>query len=120
MDENIYPTKTVLKMASYDGENMGKLFTDTLTEDLGPIYKILRDPKPIKMTKADELNFKRAKKCYTCKIKFGSIIKDTKGKEQKVIKCRDHCHITGKYRGTACDKFNLRIYGTNVCANSVS
>ena len=61
------------------------------------------------MTKADELNFKRAKKCYACEIKFGSIIKDTKGKEQKVIKCRDHCHITGKYRGAACDKCNLRM-----------
>ena len=58
VDENIYPTKTVLKMASYDGENMGKLFIDTLTDDLGPIYKILRNPKPIKVTKTDEFNFK--------------------------------------------------------------
>ena len=24
-------------------------------------------------------------------------------------KCRDHCHITGKYRGAACDKCNLRM-----------
>ncbi len=72
----------MLKTASYDGENMGKLFIDTLTEDLGPIYKILRTPKPIIMTKAEELNFKQAKKCYACEIKFGSIIKDTKGKEQ--------------------------------------
>ncbi len=38
-------------------------------------------------------------------MRFGS----TKGKEQKVTKCRDHCHITGKYRGAACNKCNLRM-----------
>ncbi len=26
-----------------------------------------------------------------------------------MTKCRDHCHITGKYRGAACDKCNLRM-----------
>ena len=30
-------------------------------------------------------------------------------KKEKVTKCRDHCHITGKYRGAACDKCNLRM-----------
>ncbi len=26
-----------------------------------------------------------------------------------MTKLRDHCHITGKYRGAACDKCNLRM-----------
>ena len=26
-----------------------------------------------------------------------------------MIKCQDHCHLTGKYRGAACDKCNLRM-----------
>ncbi len=30
-------------------------------------------------------------------------------KKEKVVICRDHCHITGKYRGAACDKCNLRM-----------
>ena len=29
--------------------------------------------------------------------------------EERVTKCRDHCHITGKYCGAACDKCNLRM-----------
>ncbi len=40
MDESIYPTKTVLKTASYEGEDMGKAFVDSLTEDLKPVYEI--------------------------------------------------------------------------------
>ncbi len=32
MDETVYPTKTVLKTASYEDEDMGKLFVDTLTK----------------------------------------------------------------------------------------
>ncbi len=41
MDETVYPTKTVLRTASYEGEDMGKSFVETLSEDLKPIYKIL-------------------------------------------------------------------------------
>ncbi len=26
-----------------------------------------------------------------------------------MVKCKDHCHITGKYRGAACDKCNFRM-----------
>ena len=46
MDENIFPTKTVLKTISYGkrGEDMGKTFVDTLSEDLRPIYEILKTP----------------------------------------------------------------------------
>ena len=33
MDETVYPTKTVLKTASYEGEDMGKSFVETLSEE---------------------------------------------------------------------------------------
>ncbi len=52
-----------------------------------------------------------AEKCYACEDVFGmmrGIDKDT-GEPIIVKKCRDHCHITGKYRGAACDKCNLRM-----------
>ena len=41
VDKSVYPTKTVLQTASYEGEDMGKAFVDSLTEDLRPIYEIL-------------------------------------------------------------------------------
>ncbi len=45
MNETVYPTKTVLKTASYEGEDMGKAFVESLTEDLKPVYEILKSPK---------------------------------------------------------------------------
>ena len=105
VDESIYPTKTVLKTASCKGEDMGKVFVDSLTKDLKPVHEILRNPKPMVMSDFEKSQHEKAKKCYACEIKFES----TKGKEQKVTKCRDHCHITGKYCGAACNKCNLRM-----------
>ena len=42
-------------------------------------------------TKDDKQNFKNADKCYICNKKYFA----------KHIRVRDHCHITGKYRGSA-------------------
>ncbi len=110
MDESVFPTKTVLQTASYEGEDMGKAFNDSLTESLKPIYEILKNPTPIIMTEDDETQHEKTKNCYACEVKFGTIrANERSGKKEKVIKCRDHCHITGKYRGAACDKCNLRM-----------
>ena len=111
MDESVYPTKTVLKSASREGEDMGKEFVDSLTEDLRPIYEILKNPLPMVMTESDMVQHEEAEKCYACEDVFGmmrGIDKDT-GEPIIVKKCRDHCHITGKYRGAVCDKCNLRM-----------
>ena len=110
MDETIYPTKTVLKTASYEGEDMGKLFVETLSEDFKPIYDILKTPKPMIMSNFDKISHEKSEKCYACGIKFGTERKNERTKrKEKIVKCRDHCHITGKYRGAACDKCNLRM-----------
>ena len=53
--------------------------------------------KPLKMTEKAEINFKKADSCHICNNK--SINKD--------IIVRDHCHITGKYRGSAHQDCNL-------------
>jgi hypothetical protein len=110
MDETVYQTKTVLKTASYEDEDMGKLFVETLSKDLKPIYKILKNPKPMIMSDFDKADYKRSETCYACGIGFGGIrVNERTNKNEKIVKCRDHCHITGKYRGAACDKCNLRM-----------
>ena len=110
MDETVYPTKTVLKTASYEGEDMGRLFVETLSEDFKPIYDILKTPKPMIMNNFDKTAYEKSEKCYACGIQFGSErINEKTKKKEKIVKCRDHCHITGKYRGAACDKCNLRM-----------
>ena len=110
VDESVYPTKTVQKTASYEGEDMGKLFVETLTEDLKPMYEILKTPKLMIMTDSDKTKHKNSKVCYACEDVFGTErLNDKTKKKEKVTKCKDHCHITGKYRGAACDKCNLKM-----------
>ena len=111
VDETVYPTKTVLKTASYEGEDMGKAFVDTLTEDLRPIYEILKNPTPMVMTEDDETQYEEAENCYACEVEFGTMLGINEKTGEPIIakKCRDHCLITGKYRGAACDKCNLRM-----------
>ena len=111
MDEDIFPTKTVLLTASHEGEDMGKLFVDSLSEDLKPIYEILKSPLPMVMTESDKSQHEKTKKCYACEVVFGTVCGVNKKTKEPMIakKCRDHCHVTGMYRGAACDKCNLRM-----------
>ena len=55
--------------------------------------------KPLKKTMNDELCFKLMDRCYIC------------GKEYtgKDVHIRDHCHITGKFRGSAHQECNLKL-----------
>ena len=55
--------------------------------------------KPLKMTDDDELCFKLSDKCHICNNKY----------TDKDIRVRDHCHITGKYRGSAHQECNLKL-----------
>ena len=59
--------------------------------------------KPIEMTDEDEKSFKRAKECHICKIPY---ITGNK-------RVRDHCHVTGKYRGSAHEYCNQNYSLTN-------
>ena len=62
--------------------------------------------KPLKMTNENETIFQKTTKCYICEKPF----------YEKDIKVRDHCHITGKFRGAAhrdCD-LKLQIKPENV------
>ena len=104
------PTKTILKTASYEGEDMRKTFVDAITEEAKIIYeKVYKNPKPMVTSEEGAKQHTKAKNCYACGIEFGTYITNAKGEKTKVTSCRDHCHITGKYRGAACDKCNLGV-----------
>ena len=49
------------------------------------------------LTKDDEQNFKNADKCDICSKMY----------YEKDVRVRDHCHITGKYRGSAHQDYNI-------------
>ena len=51
------------------------------------------------MTEKDEEEFKKPEECHICENKY----------TDKDIRVRDHCHITGKYRGSAHQECNLKL-----------
>ena len=55
--------------------------------------------KKLKMTIEDENNYQNSNDCWICNEKI------TKNKD----KVRDHCHVTGKYRGPAHSQCNLKL-----------
>ena len=51
------------------------------------------------MSENDELRFKLMDKCHICGVKY----------TDKNVRVRDHCHITGKFRGSAHQEYNLKL-----------
>ena len=84
----------------YRGENALHKFMEKMLE-VQWCRKITkkRFNKLLIMSDEDEENFKKADKCHICDKKHS----------QKDIRVRDHCHITGKYRGYAHQDRNLKL-----------
>ena len=97
MDDTIYKPKTVLYTIQKEDEDIGSTFVKSLEKDLAKVYDILTTTVPIRMTDEDELAFQNAEKCYACQESLGD------------DRVRDHCHLTGKYRGPAHSKCNLKM-----------
>ena len=51
------------------------------------------------MTEDDEMRFKLMDKCHICGEKY----------TDRDVRVRDHCHITGKFRGSAHQECNLKL-----------
>ena len=85
----------------YRGENAVFKFIEEMLEEVNYCEKVTRNNfnKPLKMTIEDEQHFKQTDKCNICNKKYS--IKD--------VRVRDHCHITGKYRGSAHQECNLKL-----------
>ena len=69
--------------------------------------------KPLIVTKENELDFQNSTRCHICEKEYSN--RDNfimhKGKMIKIKNhpVRDHCHITGKYRGSAHNNCNLQL-----------
>ena len=63
--------------------------------------KMLAQPNNAKKEPSeDEQNFKAAKECHICGKKYTN---------KDIRDIRDHCHITGQYRGSAHVECNLKL-----------
>ena len=80
---------------TYRGDNAVQVFLDKIMEEDKRIRDILNKPQPLKMTLEDERLFQHETECHIC------------GKPLNEDKVRDHCHLSGVYRGAAHNKCNL-------------
>ena len=93
-----YNQKPVLFRVKNDEEDSGAIFVEMLEKDIKRIQEKFEFAKKMIFTFKDKDDFEKAKICWICQKEFG---------ESK--KVRDHCHFTGKYRGSAHNLCNLQF-----------
>ena len=96
-----YDDKYSKPVQIYRGENAVYKFMENMLEEVNWCKSKMKKcfNKPLKMTKENETDFQKAIKCHICDIKYTN----------KDIRVRDHCHITGKFRGSAHQDCNLKL-----------
>ena len=85
----------------YRGENAVYKFMEKMLEEVEYCKAVIkkRFNKPLVMTEVDEQNFKTMDRCHICGEKY----------TDKDVCVRDHCHINGKFRGSAHQECNLKL-----------
>ena len=85
----------------YRGEKAVYKFMEKMLEEVEWCRKMTKKHfnKPVRMTKKDQKDFEEADKCHICNKKYS----------EKDILVRHHCHITGKYKGSAHRDCNMNF-----------
>ena len=96
-----YDDKYTQPLKIYRGEKAVYTFLEYMLDEVKYCKKVIKKEfnKPLKMTKENEEKFQKAEECHICNKKY----------TDKDIRVRDHCHITGKYRGSAHQECNLQL-----------
>ena len=95
-----YDDKYSKPVQIYRGENAVYKFMENMLEVNWCKSKMKKHfNKPLKMTKENKADFQKATKCNICDKPY----------KDKDIRVRDHCHITGKFRGSAHQDCNLKL-----------
>ena len=102
-ESGIYDKEPVMytKQSEHDND-VSKKFVECLENALRDIDNLFENPKKMIYGEEEKLQYREASRCYICQSEFSSEIKG-------FIKVRDHCHLTGRYRGAAHSKCNLDI-----------
>ena len=96
-----YDDKYTKPIQIYRGEKAVYKFMENILEEVKYCKKVMKKHfnKPLIMTELDEQEFEKATTCHICDKKY----------TEKEIRVRDHCHITGKFRGSAHQECNLKL-----------
>ena len=96
-----YDDKYTKPIQLYRGENAVYKFMENILEELKWCKKVMKKHfnKPLKMSNEDEQEFKKSTRCHICDKKYN----------EEDVRVRDHCHITGVFRGSAHQDCNLKL-----------
>ena len=85
----------------YRGENAVYKFMEKMLKEVEYCKAVIKKHfnKPLVMTEVDEQHFKTMDGCHICGEKY----------TDKDVRVRDHCHITGKFRGSAHQECNFKL-----------
>ena len=96
-----YDDKYTKPVQIYRGEKAVYKFMEKMLEEVKYCKQTIKRcfNKPLKMTSDDVAAFEKATECHICNKQYTS----------EDIRVRDHCHITGKFRGSAHQECNLKL-----------
>ena len=85
----------------YRGENAVYKFMEKMLKEVEYCKAVIKKHfnKPLVMTDVDEQHFKTMDGCHICGEKY----------TDKDVQVREHYHITGKFRGSAHQEYNLKL-----------
>ena len=92
IDKSFAPAPVIFR-----GENAHIKFVESLLKLQKVLLAKLKHVEPMQLTVEQEQDFQNSTCCHIC------------SKDLKEDKVRDHCHITGEYRGGAHNKCNLNF-----------
>ena len=100
-----YDDKYTKPVQIYRGEKAVHKFMEAMLEEVKYCKKVMKKyfNKPLRMTKDDEEKFQKADKCHICEKEYN----------KTDVRVRDHCHVTGQYRGSAHQDCNLNFQITD-------
>ena len=91
----IHSQQPVTFVKEFNDDDVAQIFIDTLEENIKEIYKTVSSQR-YDMTMHDKLAYDNFTLCHICNEELG---KD---------RVRDHCHLSGKFRGAAHEVGNLK------------
>ena len=96
-----YDDKYSKPVQIHRGENAVHKFMENMLEEVDWCKSIIKKHfnKPLEMTEENEIDFQKATKCHICDQQY----------TDKDIRVRDHCHITGEFRGSTHQDCNLKL-----------
>ena len=96
-----YDDKYSKPIQMYQGENAVYKFMEEMLKEVEYCKVVIKERfnKPLVMTENDEQHFRTMDGCHICGKKY----------TDKNVHVKDHCQITGKFRGSAHQECNLKL-----------